>query len=103
MQAPADPLCFLLFAEESNTQDQRTDPITVPVLARGSQHAPAQFRLKKASSVGAVCGNGISFINKVDLLVIDGINVEYKQDPCQSFQNARPAWWGWIADLSEAH
>ena len=42
------------------------------------QHAPAQFRLKKASLVGAVYGNDSSFTNKFDLLITDGINLEYK-------------------------
>ena len=46
--------------------------------ARRSQHALAQFRLKKASSVDAVCGNDSSFTNKADYSVTDGINSEYK-------------------------
>ena len=59
--------------------------------AHRSQHAPAQFRLKKASSVGAVYGNDSSFTNKVDILVTEGINSEYKHESCQSSKDARPA------------
>ena len=58
--------------------------------AQQIQHAPAQFQLKKASSVGVVCGNESSFTNKADLSVTDGINSEYKQEPCQSSHDARP-------------
>ena len=59
--------------------------------AQRFQHALAQFRLKKASSVGAVCGNNSSFTNKADLSATDGINSEYKQEPHQSPKDARPA------------
>ena len=60
-------------------------------LASQIQHAPAQFRLKKHHRFGIVCGNDDSFTNKVDLSVNDGMNSEYKQEPCQSPKNARPA------------
>ena len=52
--------------------------------AQRFQHAPTQFRLKKASSLSAVCGNDSSFTIKDDLSVTDGINSEYKQEPRQS-------------------
>ena len=43
-------------------------------------HAPAQFWLKKASSVGAVYGNDSSSINITDFSVTDGIDHEHKQE-----------------------
>ena len=48
-------------------------------------------RLKKASSVGAVCGNDSSFTNKDDLSTTDGINPKHKQEQCQSSKDAGPA------------
>ena len=46
---------------------------------------------KKASSIGAFCGNDSSFTNKADLSSTDGINSEHKQEKRQSSKDARPA------------
>ena len=64
-------------------QQSRSGPTT---LTRSSP-----VRLKKASSVGAVCGNDGSFTNKTDLSVTDGINPEHKQEQRQSTKDAGPA------------
>ena len=82
-RASADPFGFL-FLQRSPTS-KTSGP------AQQFQHAPAQFRLKKHHQFGAVCGNGSSFTNKVDLSVTDGINSEYKQEPRKSPKDARPA------------
>ena len=65
-----------------------TCPAPIQVRPNGPKHASAQFRLKKASSVGAVCGNDSSFINITDHLVTDGINSEHKQEQRQSAKDA---------------
>ena len=65
--------------------------MTVPVPAQRFQHAPAQFRLKKASSVGAVCGNDSSFTNNADISATRGINPEQEQEQRQSSKDARLA------------
>ena len=89
--SPRRSCFFLVFAEKSNVQSQRTGPATVPVPAQQFQHAPAQFWLKKASSIGAVCGNDNSFTIKADLSATDGINSEHKQEQRQSSKDSRPA------------
>ena len=88
--SPCRSFLFLVSTGEPNVQSQWTRPGIGPVPAYRSQHAPAQFRLKKVSSVGVVCGNDSSFTNKADLLVTDGINSEYEQESRQSSQDARP-------------
>ena len=47
--------------------------------------------VEKASSVGAVCGNGRSFTNITDFSVTDGINPEHRQEQCQSAKDAGSA------------
>ena len=59
-----------------------------PGSAQRPPHAPAQFRLKNASSVGAVCGNDSSYINITDFSIIDGINSEHEQE--QRSKDAEP-------------
>ena len=98
------PFLLVLFAEESHIQSPPisaaaailiptnhslwTCPSSIRVQPNDPQHAPAQFRLKKASSVGAVCGNDSSFINITDHSVTDGINLEHKQEQRQSAKDA---------------
>ena len=47
--------------------------------------------MKKASSVGAVCGNDSSFTSKTDHSVTDGINSEHEHEQRQSSKDAEPA------------
>ena len=89
--SPRQSSLFLVIAEESNAQSQRIGPTTGPVPAQLFQHALAQFQMKKASSVGTVCGNDSSFTNKVDISTTDGINPKHKQEQRQSSKGARPA------------
>ena len=69
-------------------EDQpRSSPISGPT-------TPTLFspvRLKKTSSVGAVCGNDSSFTNKADYSVTDGINSEHKQEQRQSAKDTGSA------------
>ena len=74
---------------------QRPEPTDRPNDSSSSGPAnPARSSpvpVEKASSVGAVSGNDNSFTNKADISVTNGINLEYKQEPRQSSQGARPA------------
>ena len=85
-RAPADPFGLLFL--------QRISASRVSGPAQQFQLALAQFRLKKASSVGVVCGNDSSVTNKADLSATDGINSEHKQKQRKSSKDARPARWG---------
>ena len=97
-KALAGPSSFWFFLQESATpracrsaaaavlpQPQTIQhPPVQPINSLGPiqrpPHSPAQFRLKKASSVGAVCGNDSSYISITDFSVLDGIDSEHKQE-----------------------
>ena len=86
---PAYQHCSVPISASTN-QEPVDQPNSSPDPAQRPLNAPAQFRLKKASSVGAVCGNDSSFTNITDFSVTDGINPEHKQEQRQSAKDAGP-------------
>ena len=74
--------------DDQTIQHPPVQPISSLGLTQRPPHAPAQFRLKKASSVGAVCGNDSSYTNITDFSVTDGIDSEHQQE--QRSEDARP-------------
>ena len=66
-------------------------PSSSPISGPTNPIRSSPVQLKKASSVGAVCGNDSSFTNIDDFSVTDGINPEHKQKQHQSPKDAGPA------------
>ena len=88
-EALADPSSFLYLQRTiapNPTDQSNSSPGSGPTTPTRS--SPVQ--LKKASSVGAFCGNDSSFTNKTDLSVTYGINSEHKQEQRQSPKDAGP-------------
>ena len=101
MKPPPALSSLLVFAEECHVQSLHTNSITSGA-CRLAQQQPylwpnnplirsSPVWLKKASSVGAVCGTDSSFTSKTDLSVTDGINSEHKQEQRQSTKDAGSA------------
>ena len=88
-EPPADPFSFL-FLQGRATSELADQPNNCPSPAQRLLILSSPVQLKKASSVGAVCGNDGSFTNKTALSVTDGINSEHKQEQRQSPKDAGP-------------
>ena len=79
LDSPDDP------ASSNPAHQQTWSSPTTPIR---SNPVPVE---KRASSVGAVCGNDSSYTNITDFSVTDGINPEHKQVQCKSIKEAGPA------------